>query len=327
MSDESTEKSEFELAFEKEAEKRDIPDSQEVDELEDLPEDPEPVEAPGPADTPEEAANLEEKPEIEGEPAEEPDPYEGMTDEVKARFVTLEEEKGKLEHRIKSDDGRVNAYQRQVTELSQQIEQIQKSSAKAQPTNEEIKDAMEGDDADWDSFKEDYPEVANAIDGRFSRFESKQAERIDTVLTPVIEDQAEKQMEKAYEDVADEFPTWQDAVKEQNFNDWLVKQPAAVRDLSFSDDVNDASSLIGLYDDHRIANNMPSLRKADDPGNGDPVDDSADDLGAKRKRQLEAGSVVPSKPARINTEAEEGEDEFERSFNAYAARKEAANRT
>ena len=62
--------------------------------------------------------------------------------------------------------------------------------------------------------------------------------------------------------------------------------------------------------------------KADpEPDNG--VNNDADELAERRRQQLEDGTTLPSKSARVSTDTETGDDEFERSFNAFAARKDA----
>jgi hypothetical protein len=252
--------------------------------------------------------------------------YKGWPQEAIDAHKAAVAENEKLNHRVTSDAGRVSAFQRKINGLESEINQIKATSNKEQPTKAEISEAM-GDDESWEQFQEDYPEVAEAIDKRLSKAMGSHEEKINTTLAPVIEERQEKAMEEAYGAVAKEYPTWQTAVKEQHFGEWLNTQPAVVRSLAESDDPADASSLIGLYDNHRIANSLPSLKSdKTDPNPDTGVVDTADALAERRARQLEDGKSIPSKPARVDPTHETGDDEFERSFNAFAARKEAKRR-
>ena len=178
----------------------------------------------------------------------------------------------------------------------------------------------------WEKFKEEYPEVAEALDSRFNEISSKQNKQIETALAPVIVERQQKDAEKAYGAVADVFPSWQNAVKEQPFQDWLASQPAAVQTLAGSSEVADATSLIGLYDNHRIVHGMPSLKKSDPVSSKEGVDTSSkDSVAERRERQKQAGVTVPSKSARVDPNADGGSD-FEAAFNAYAKRRESQRR-
>jgi hypothetical protein len=108
----------------------------------------------------------------------------------------------------------------------------------------------------------------------------------------------------------------------------LDNQSPGIMALADSDDTNDASTLIGLYDDYLVANGDPTL-KADptEPGvnNEEQKTDGADepsDLAKRRQQQLTDGTTVPSKPAGIDPGGE-AMDEFDQAFNYHAKRLEA----
>jgi hypothetical protein len=253
------------------------------------------------------------------------DPYAGLTEAAKARLIALEETNKSLQHRVSSDAGRVSAFQRKINELTTQIDAIGKKSGGEQPTKKEVVDAM-ADGSKWEAFKQEYPEVADAMDSRFSEISSKQNKQIETVLAPVIVERQQKDAEKAYGAVADVFPTWQNAVKEQPFQDWLASQPAAVQTLAESLEVADATSLIGLYDNHRIVTGLPSLKKSDPVSGKEGVDTSGkDSVAERRERQKQAGVTVQSKSARVDPNAD-SESDFDAAFNAYAKRRESQRR-
>ena len=254
------------------------------------------------------------------------DEFEGWSDTQKEKYNSVITQRDGLQHRIDSDDGRVRAFQVKVNNLEHDIAEIQKKPG--QPSTEEIAAAM-GDEESWANLEEDYPEIAGAIN---KRFEAQQAQ-VDTALAPVIKKQqndaavqAETAQTESYDEVAKTFPTWQDAVKTKDFTDWMDSQPPGIQSLASSDDTRDASSLINLYDDHRVDSGQKSLRADPIPDDGSSVDTKANEVARRRERQLEDGTALPSRSARIVTDDETGEDEFERSFNAFAKRKAAANR-
>jgi hypothetical protein len=260
---------------------------------------------------------------------EEEDPYAGMTPEVKAKFVALEDNTKALQHTIDSDAGRVSAFQRKINTLERQ-----QTTQVAQPSPTQISDAMKGSDAQWDQFKEDYPEVAKALDNRFAALGVAAQDSIDKTLAPVKQHQAHIAQVDASNDhkarinaVAESFPTWTDEVKKPEFGAWLSAQSPGVQALSESDDTQDASTLIGLYDGHLVSEGKPSLKV--DPGTG--VDDEEEvpaqtnAQADKRKQQLADGSTVPSKSARVDGTGEAVSD-FDAAFKVFAKRKEAQQR-
>lgn len=316
---------EFDTAFEEFAKEKSEP-SPPADELDDEPKPDEPQ--PG-----------EDKPKAtDGTPGDEPpkeeeDPYAGWPEEAKAKFLELQETNEKLVHAKKSDSGRIAAHQRKVIELQRQLDAA--TQEKEAPSKQDIADAMANDE-DWQQFSEEYPEIAKIIDKRMdatnkhvNEVMESQSQKIDDTLRPVVEKAQGDAMEELYGEVAKEYPTWQDAVKEQAYGDWITQQPPGVQNLADSDDPRDASTLLGMYDTYRVANGLETLKApSEDPGKPDHESDSvvekeASELEKRRQAQLESGTTVESKPAHINPNADSGENEFERAFNAFAARKEA----
>ena len=293
----------FDDAFAAEAAKKDGTDEAIVeDEL------PEVIEEPDPA-----AASV---------AAAEENPYEGWPQEAIDQVQAQQEATSKLQHRIDSDDGRVNAFQRQVAGLQGEITKLQAGSGE-QPSNEQISEAMKTDEG-WGQFSEDYPEIADAIDNRLESRLGNQEEKINNALAPVIEKQQVEAQTEANGAVTEVYPTWQEEVQKEDFANWIGSQPAAVQGLADSDDVADATSLIGLYDTHRVASGLPTL-KTDHIPDGEVVEkeEAVNDLKARRDQQLEDGTTLPSRTARIDPDSEGGDD-FGNAFDMFAKRRDAA---
>lgn len=246
----------------------------------------------------------------------EADPFEGWPQSAIDAYKDQEKKAADLEHRIKSDDGRVGAFQRKINNLEHQVAQIQK--APGQPSTADITSAM-GSDESWTEFSKEYPEVASAIDGRLTGF----SQQVNNTLAPVVEKQAETAKNEAVDVVAQTYPKWQDAVKTTEFSEFMDLQPPGIQALADSEDTADASTLIGMYDTYRVAQGDETLRSDPKPEIEDgSVDNKADEIAARRQRQLEDGVTIPSKNARIDPNADAG-SEFENAFAAFAARKEA----
>jgi hypothetical protein len=309
------EDSEFETAFAEIAAERDNDSDPDTEEAEELNDD----ELTAAASTEEAAKAVEET----------PDPYEGMTDEVKAKFVALEGDRDGLQHTIDSDDGRVRAFQLKVNGLETEIQTI-RSGATAGPSQTQIADAMKGSDDEWDAFSAAYPDIATVMDKRMGAMGEKIDKAVESTLAPVKEATAKTEAAEAktanegrVDEVKLSFPTWTDEVKKPEFSTWLNDQSKGVSDLSMSDDARDASTLIGLYDAHLVASGQPSI-KADPIESGvteEAGKPAPTELEARRAQQLSDGASVASKKAGVVTDGPE-EDEFTAAFNVYAKRKD-----
>lgn len=282
----------------------------------------------------------------DGEPGDEPgdepseeDIYAGMSDETKAKFIAMEEQNKDLNHRLSSDAGRVSGLQRKINGMEKEIQGIRAGDTSGdQPDKKQIAEAMGGTDEEWEAFSEDYPEVAKAIDSRLDKAGQATQETIDSTLTPIKEQQArdaQKEVADATQASADQvsetYPAWTEAVQKPEFASWLDNQPPGVQSLTDSDDPQDASALIGLYDSHLVASGLPTL-KADPVDNGVDTKDKltqkeieANSIAARRKQQLEDGTTIPSKKSRIDPSSEPTDD-FEAAFNYHAKRRENQRR-
>lgn len=311
------ESSEFEASFNEQANERDGISNEPGDGID--PDKPS-EDAPGDAEA---AANADDKPTDDGEKE-----FEGWPQEAIDRYKSQQEQTEQLTHQLKSDNGRVSAFQIKVNDLTKQIESLQAGGGD-QPSKEDIAEAMSTDEG-WTKFTEDYPDIAKVIDKRFEVQQSQVDEKLAPVLEKAEQDLVNEQEateQEAYGEIAKAFPLWQNETqseaKKQEFRDWMAAQPPGIRALADSHDVRDASELIGKYDDYRVSVDLPSLRAVPESDGGDK-EVVVDKLAERRTQQLEDGTTLPSKSSRVDPNAESGDD-FENAFNAFAARKTAAN--
>ncbi|WP_416398134.1 hypothetical protein [Allohahella sp. A8] len=146
-----------------------------------------------------------------------------------------------LEHRWKSDEGRVSAYQRQIDELKQKVEQAPKKQIES-----------------LEQVRADFPEIGKAIDDvlneRLSELSAKFEERL-TPLQQMQAEQAEAQRNAQYQQAAQflsaQHPDWQqyDRDKNKDFAGWLSQQPSGIRAMyqAPEDTAANAAALISLY--------------------------------------------------------------------------------
>ena len=226
------------------------------------------------------------------------DYYAGMDEKTKAHFKSIEADRNKLDHRVKSDGGRVKAYQKKAEDLQAVIDNTDEK-----PTEEQVKTAMQSA-SKLEEFRKDYPEVAEGIDIMFEQNFAKQDEKINGVLKPIINER-ERAHESALEDskvtMDDSFPGWRERVGGEDYQAWFKDQPEEVQVLAESDALDDASDLIGNFYEHLRANghNIEGY-------NPEGVDGS---LSKKREIQKNAGKSAKSRSSGIDAAADAGDKE------------------
>jgi hypothetical protein len=259
------------------------------------------------------------------------DPYANLSAEDRIYFEGVAKNAKDLQHRIDSDGGRVNAYQRQISDLQRTIQQASVPVGKEKPTMANITEAMKSGDEGWEQFTADYPDIARVIDSRFEGVGKAMGEAVDNTLAPVLQSYKET-VDTATTTAANEkvaavsevYPKWTEAVQTPEFTSWLAKQSPGIGALAESDYAADATSLIGMYDNYLVTNNLPTLKNDPGPGvnNGDKTEGSELSSNAKKRaEQLASGTSVASKSAGVTT-GDTVTDNFEDAFNAFAARKE-----
>ncbi|MGS2743603.1 hypothetical protein ACU6TU_08400 [Halomonas sp. LS-001] len=190
------------------------------------------------------------EPEPAPEPAPEPD--------VSERLKTLETENQKLRHSDASQRGRLGAYQRQINELQQQLQQRQQQTQHAngqEKTDDERRDevAQEMGSDDWQAFKDDFPDMARAVEARLDTDRQKQAQlaqqiaSLQSAVQPIQQQAHEQAIQSEYARLEDRHSDWRDVIRAPEFKTWLQVQNPAIKALAASDSADDASALIDFY--------------------------------------------------------------------------------
>lgn len=147
-----------------------------------------------------------------------------------------------LEHKVSSDSGRVSALQRQLAELQKQGKGDTKAAEKIE---EEIQE-LQIDPA----LLEDLPELGNLV--KFAKDTHAELVRLrgevqEKVLTPAQQQAAQAQEAAEIESLKTMHPDYEEIDGNPLFVDWVNSQPAAVKDLAFSNSAADVSAAITYF--------------------------------------------------------------------------------
>ena len=215
------------------------------------------------------------------EPSQQPDdPWAAAPEVLRNDYQSIKAEKERLEHRLRSEEGRIRAAQARLQELS-------KTSAAPQKDDgpEDISKALEGLKSDYPEIAEPISKVVAAINGRVEELDrAEQSRRMaaQNELQHMVEVQT-AELERAH-------PDWFDTLKNNGsaFATWVEDQPKRIRDAAYRNaqqivDASEAASVVAAFKDHLgIGAKAPEHQHQ-------PEND-------RRKRQL-AASATPSRSA------------------------------
>lgn len=263
----------------------------------------------------------EEGPEDEAPPGDgEEDHGAGGGGDLEARLKALEEENQRLKHSDSSQRGRLGAYQRQINELQRQMQSRQPPGQAQQPDQHGGQSPGSDDQQkqaaaeamgleDWEALKEDWPDMARALEARLeadrqerARLEREVAELRSTVQP--IQQQAQEEHLRAQEDaLTARHPDWREVVAAPAFAEWLNQQPESLQSLASSEDAAEAAALLDMY---RVQAGPPAQA-----GSREGTPD-------KRQQRLAAAQTVGRRGAPRQGAVD---DDFDAAFDHYAAKK------
>lgn len=185
-----------------------------------------------------------------GEESTDSDQDDDQQADVQAELDRLKKERDYYKHGFDANRGRVSAYQKKINEL-----EAQKS---AHPAPQENPGGSGMSDEQWQSFADEYPEMARAMEARLnqaaSQFEQRVGQAVNARMSE-IEHQVQPLKERAHEDfmqsqyaaLDQRHPDWREVASSGQFREWIGKQPQAVQKLVESEDAQDASWLMDSY--------------------------------------------------------------------------------
>lgn len=227
--------------------------------------------------------------------------WEGATPEQVEAYKAILRDRDEMAHKARSDAGRVHALQTQVAELRAAVDASANTGGE-EPTDAEIQTALQSAEG-WESFVEEYPNIAKVIKGALTTVASATSKRLDKRLSetvnPVLERQERTDTEAAKAALEERYPGWVEVVNTGEFNEWLLKQPVQVVSLINSHDAADAAALFDYY-----ANGTGHVWKDAEGPPGRDREDGQHTAGSavqkrleERRRRVEQGEGVPRRGA------------------------------
>jgi len=216
------------------------------------------------------------------------DPWKGVNpalkqvfDEMSSKVVNLQA----TETRLKQAETRIGSITNELHAAKKAAETV-----KAAPSADQIKDAAESDEK-WNALKADFPEWADAFDGRFDKkLTSKVAELKDEIMKEVAGGKVSDDLDARLLSIAK--PDWKETLASVEWKEWLAQQPADVIALTASPRAEDAILCLTKFE------------KAERPTK------TASEIAAERKERMktavlpQGGKAVPVKSEADMTAAE-----------------------
>jgi hypothetical protein len=279
---------------------------------------PEPTPEPTPAPEPATEATPATTTEPEGEPAApekensqpttEPDPYswlEKVEDkELRDKIVTEIQSRLQAEHRIRSDNGRVAAYQRQTRELKNALAQLQ--AAKNKPSEGRPPAAGEAPSTpeEWNSVIEADPVLAKAVQALLkSEVEAAKAavrgefqEKLKGAVDPIYSDRVQQGREQEQQKLLQAVPNALEVVQTPEYQYFINNvAPPGLRKLAFeSVDHRDAVAVMRDYASWMIATGQAQPQAASQP-------QQTTQTPAPAEGTTEADRIAKERAAKLNT--------------------------
>lgn len=207
------------------------------------------------------------------------DPLAALTPEARELVTQLELRNKALEHAARSDAGRVSALQRKLVEA------------------EKLRSTKTDDDAGngGESFGEDFPEVAAAVDRVVEKKLEPLRAKVDERDAQEKASRERTQLAEAYSALHKAHPDFEQIRDDPKYAEWVEKQPKGVRQMAVSVDPADAIKLVDIY---KAETRVPAR--------------------SSRAALIEAAVDIPSKGG---SRAAKIEDDFDAQFDRFAAQR------
>ena len=262
-------------------------------------------------ETPEEIAKMREevaeelRAEEAGEPVEKtdgqvvdepppPDPWEGVNPALKQAFDAMSARVETLqtaETRLKQAESRIGAITNELSAAKKAATEVKDAPSAAQ-----MAAAAESDEK-WENLKKDFPEWAEAFDGRFDKKLTAKVNELRAELKEELKGGAKvENLEIRLLNIAK--PNWKKTVASPEWKEWIAKQPPERAALVQSDVAEDAISLISDFEEtfkapQKTASEIAAERKQrmktavlPQGGKAAPVKSQADMNGAELRANI-----------------------------------------
>lgn len=252
-----------------------------------------PTESPEVAEVPE---KKEEAPVAESTPTD-ADPYAWLKEVPETLRQKVMEEintKLRLEHRVRSDDGRVRAHQEKVLKLQRMLAEAQHrpaASAQSATAANQVPEA-------WQQIVKSDPELAAAFEARVKqevdsavgsvRNELQEFKR--TAVEPLYEHNSQQYVEEQKQTLRSMVPNYEQVVASPEYNDWLNNYASeGIRRLALTSlDAQDAYNVLRYYANDMVAMGKAPTSQQPTTVQQAPTSEAADKIAAERAGRLAA---------------------------------------
>ncbi|MBF0309234.1 MAG: hypothetical protein HQL56_06875 [Magnetococcales bacterium] len=190
--------------------------------------------------------------------------------EERAENVASEEGKPSTDARKKEPEfteegfrrlsGTISGLQRALDKERRENEALKKSMAASKPAGKE-----QDPDKEYQSAREAYPELFDAMDKRLAAYEERLA-RFDSVASTISSDQSARDQWEVEQALADELtrihPDRHEIVRTEAFQAYFAKAPEYLRLAVAGKDLHATSDLLTRYKESMTSNNPLAARRA-----------------------------------------------------------------
>lgn len=246
------------------------------------PEPKEDAEAPASSESGDESTASEEQSSDEEQDNEDDiDIWAEASDAQKTAYDDLQTQLKDIEHRYKSEQGRVPALQRELQAIKDQVAESQKAPSSPEPVKLP---------KNWEALKDSDPEITDAVNdyveqqGYISKtdFEAQVAEKISEASTTLA---AQHKQELFNTVMVSVRPDWEEVAGSDDFGSWLNAQDESVQQQSAVNDAKSALGVLRLYDSHKAAKSA-----------------KADELARKRSEKQQKAQEIAGRSSALDSE-------------------------
>lgn len=208
------------------------------------------------------------------------DPWEGVNPALKQAFDDMSHKVEVLsatEMRLKQAESRIGSITNELHAAKKAADTV-----KVAPSAAQMQAAAESDEK-WESLKKDFPEWAEAFDGRFDKKLTQKVQELkDEIAKQIADGKPTADLDLRLLNIAK--PRWKETVNTPEWKEWLSKQPPEKAALVSSDRAEDAISIITLFEESTKATQK-----------------TATEIAAERKQRIktavlpQGGKAVPVK--------------------------------
>ena len=203
-----------------------------------------------------------------------------------------------LQQNVRSNSGRVSAYQQKINQLEAQLKQVQSSpnaesnavpQQDAQTIARQVVDTLMSGDEEKAAAALAQALTRGAVGTNTVSNDDHVQKIVSEAIRPFQEAEKSRYRQSQEQTLEQIHPDWRDTARSSEFKAWVSVQPESVQKLVQSDAANDAATLLTYF---KQAQNVNTVREAPVPN------ERVAQIQAKRERQLNQGQIPSTRGGR-----------------------------